>query len=70
MFLKSIIHYVNKMKKMLMIYLIFNKKIIIVYPLHEPWADIGVIKELNKLNKQINENISSNYSKKNSKTKK
>ena len=51
-FKKSIIHYINKNEKKdvndLFKSLIKKNKKIIVYPLHEPWADIGVIKELNK----------------------
>ena len=32
--------------------LIKEKKKIIVYPLHEPWTDIGVHQELKKINKK------------------
>ena len=51
-FKKKIIKYIAKNEKKdvneLFKSLIKKNKKIIVYPLHEPWADIGVIKELNK----------------------
>ena len=54
-FKKSIIKNIKKNKK-LDINELFKKiirlnKKIIVYPLHEPWADIGIVKELNKAKK-------------------
>tara|TARA_B100002019_G_scaffold266093_1_gene256099 strand:- start:10144 stop:11196 length:1053 start_codon:yes stop_codon:yes gene_type:complete len=52
-FKSSIIQHITKNKKKdvndLFKSLIKKDKKIIVYPLHEPWADIGVIKELNKV---------------------
>ena len=54
-FKKSIVKKIKKDKKLDITNLFkkiirLNKKII-VYPLHEPWADIGIIKELNKVKK-------------------
>lgn len=54
-FKKTIVKKIKKDKKLDITNLFkkiirLNKKII-VYPLHEPWADIGIIKELNKIKK-------------------
>ena len=55
-FNKKILKYITKNKKFdinnLFKKIIKHKKKIIVYPLHEPWADIGVHKELKKVNKK------------------
>jgi dTDP-glucose pyrophosphorylase len=54
-FNKKIAKYINKKNRTdvneLFKKLIKEKKKIIVYPLHEPWADIGVHNELKKVNK-------------------
>ena len=51
-FKRSIVQHITKNKKKdvndLFKSLIKKNKKIVVYPLHEPWADIGIIKELNK----------------------
>ena len=57
-FKKSIIKNIKKNKKLdindLFKKIIKLNKKIIVYPLHEPWTDIGVIKELKKAKKSKN----------------